>query len=144
MNSTRLPGETTSSDGVRTPAAEMIIWFGLSTGEGLLPPEPPHVPAAAASAKTTSRRAGRTLELDSERDGKGTVLRRDAVGLVLVDVFQAMRVAAVDHQRSVLEAAADRHPEIQPLHIVRDVDFLGGAAKLGARPGAQPERRRGS
>ena len=34
MNSTREPGDTTSSDGVITPAAEIVIWLGLSEGDG--------------------------------------------------------------------------------------------------------------
>ena len=54
----REPAVTVNCDGVSTPAAEMIIWFGLSGLVGVedeLPP--PHAASAAVVAASTMRRA---------------------------------------------------------------------------------------
>src|SRR3954468_20192063 len=126
MNSTRVPGAIVSSDGVRTPVAEMVIWCGLSAGDGPAPElEPPQLPAATAMPAITSARSRTTLEPDPDRRRNGAVLRHDPVAGVLVDILQSVRIPAVEHERAVLEASADRHSEVQPLDLIADVDFLG-------------------
>lgn len=88
-NSTRVPGGTTSSDGLTEPAAVMVTRNALSgigdgDGElGLLPP-PQAEPKSVAAAATLSSRCD--LERDAGTDGDRTIPDRDLVAAVAVDV----------------------------------------------------------
>src|SRR5688572_7162755 len=137
MNRTRDPAETTSSFGLRTPAAEMINWFGLSPGEGppgLPPPPPPQVAVRQAIVTNSTPRRVRTLELEPGGNGHGTVRHLDTVAAIPVDVLQSMRITAVEHERSELDPAADRQAEVRTFDVLADVHLLRGSAELHARP----------
>src|SRR5688500_8179678 len=143
MNSTRVPGETTSSLGPSTPADEIVIWLGLSGGDGPpgLPPPPPHVLAAAAAHRIRRARGNRTSEPDPGGDRDHAIGQLEVGAAILVDVLEAVRIAGVEDERAPLDAAAGRDAEIEALDLFADIDLLdGAAAEAGAGPGPQLQR----